>query len=391
MNNKILFYIIISLLVTFTIIFYISTNKNELSSFQLAEDYENSNSDEADEADEHLPDWKNPILQEDWQEYKSNFTKNYKNNEEEHTAFQNWLKNRRSIQSSSDETWEKGDTSVSDLSKKDFQDKLLTSFVPDWINFKPSVSSTSFPKAAPATVNWVTSGKVTPVKNQGNCGSCWAFAVIGSLESLNLIKTGQSLIFSEQELVDCAYDGYAVLGCNGGWPYSALTWVQKNGITSQSSYPYKTKMIGKSQCSALKPLFSTTSVGTVSKGDVDQLARAVATQPVTVCIDAGNWGSYRSGVLNKCGNTCNHAVLLVGYTSEYWLIKNSWGTGWGEQGYIKLARGNTCGIADNVAYPLKGTAQVKSGIEELEGFDHDKKCQSWADLCDKNSHVKSNN
>ena len=178
---------------------------------------------------------------------------------------------------------------------------------------------------------------VSGVKNQGQCGSCWAFSATGVMESWAR-KKGQSVNLSEQQLVDCS-KSYGNHGCNGGWPSSALKYVIAKGIASQSEYPYTAR-----DGSCRKDGGSFRISGQSSASGCSGLQNAIQSGPVSVTVDANNWSSYRSGVFSNCGKSIDHAVLLVGIVSGNWKIKNSWGTSWGESGYIRLASSNTCGV-----------------------------------------------
>ena len=149
---------------------------------------------------------------------------------------------------------------------------------------------------------------------------------------------GQSLDLSEQQLVDCSRP-QGNQGCNGGWPSSALKYVQSYGITSESQYPYVAKdQACKTQGGSFK------ISGQSSLSGCAGLTNGINSSPISVTVDATNWSTYGSGVFNNCRASINHAVLLVGVVNGNWKIKNSWGTGWGEQGFIRLAAGNTCGV-----------------------------------------------
>jgi C1A family cysteine protease len=215
------------------------------------------------------------------------------------------------------------------------------------------VPSTS---ANPATVDWRNSGAVTGVKDQGSCGSCWSFSTTGSIEGAHKIKTGTLTSYSEQNLVDCdKVDG----ACDGGWMDDAFTWAKKNGgLCTEAAYPYVGKeQTCKTTCakdSGAAPV----SFTDVPASDAAAFETAVAKQPVSVAIDATTqFQLYKSGVFSSnCGTALNHGVLTVGYTSDAWIVKNSWGTSWGEQGYIRLARSaggkdGQCGIYLAASYP----------------------------------------
>jgi len=194
-------------------------------------------------------------------------------------------------------------------------------------------------------VDWTSQGKVSGVKNQGQCGSCWAFSATGVLESFYLIK-GSSVSLSEQQLVDCSRP-QGNQGCNGGWPSSALNYVKASGITTESAYPYAGKdQTCKTQGGAYK------IAGFVSHSGCNGLTTGINSHPISVTVDATNWSPYKSGIFNNCKASINHAVLLTGVVGGSWKIKNSWGTSWGESGYIRLATGNTCGVCANAGvYP----------------------------------------
>lgn len=189
-------------------------------------------------------------------------------------------------------------------------------------------------------VDWTTKGAVSRVKNQGSCGSCWAFSAVGTLESWALLNNRQ-VDLSEQQLVDCS-GKYGNAGCNGGYNYQGLAYVKDHGITDQNSYPY----VAKTQhCQKEGGDFKINSVQ--SARGCDALVTAISARPVGVSADATNWSKYSSGVFTNCSTHLNHDILLVGVSDGYWKIKNSWGTGWGESGFIRLARGNTCGICQD--------------------------------------------
>jgi C1A family cysteine protease len=223
----------------------------------------------------------------------------------------------------------------------------------------------------PAEVDWTTKGVVAPVKNQGSCGSCWAFSAVGSLESAYALKTGQLVEFSEQELVSCDDNDY---GCQGGLMDSAFDWIERSssGLCSETDYPYSSGVSSaKGEC--LKNT-CTPVPDSVPKGYVDvpaneaALLAAIAQHgPASVAIEADQsaFQFYHSGVLTgPCGTHLNHGVLLVGYGVDaasgtpFWKVKNSWGAGWGEAGFVRIQRGKRwplggeCGIATKASYPV---------------------------------------
>ncbi|CAI2373477.1 unnamed protein product [Moneuplotes crassus] len=215
---------------------------------------------------------------------------------------------------------------------------------------------------------------VTPVKDQGHCGSCWAFSTIGAMESHFLITTTKYAIMSEQQLVDCAGD-FDNHGCNGGLPENAFRYISENGLTFEGTYPY----VGQDQKCKYDPLYKRiTAKGpfVIEEGNEEQLVESIRhAGPVSVAYQVvDDFRFYESGVYssNDCENTksdVNHAVLATGYGVEtglkYYEIKNSWGSDWGDEGFFKIERDqNMCGIAVCNSYPL-GVSSVYGKSGEL--------------------------
>lgn len=213
----------------------------------------------------------------------------------------------------------------------------------------------------PASVDWVAGGAVTPVKNQGSCGSCWSFSTTGALEGAWQIKTGKLVSLSEQQLVDCSTENN---GCHGGDMDTAFEFLERNNACTESSYGYNATQgtCHAAACEVAIPTGSVTGYYDVPVDDTKALMEAVSQQPVSVGIEADQtaFQLYGGGVLTKeCGNNLDHGVLVVGYGTEngvdYWKVKNSWGASWGEHGYLRIERGlpgdGKCGIKARASYP----------------------------------------
>ncbi|XP_059623930.1 cysteine proteinase mucunain-like [Cornus florida] len=219
----------------------------------------------------------------------------------------------------------------------------------------------------PESVDWREKGAVAPVKDQGNCGSCWAFSTVAAVEGVNQIATGDLITLSEQELVDC--DRSYNAGCNGGLMDYAFEFIISNGgMDSEDHYPYQGI---DTKCDPIRKNARVVSIDgyeDVPPFDENALKKAVAHQPVSVAIEATGRALqlYLSGVFTgECGTALDHGVAVVGYGTEngvdYWIVRNSWGNSWGENGYIRMERNavdafaGKCGIAMQASYPIKNS------------------------------------
>jgi C1A family cysteine protease len=213
----------------------------------------------------------------------------------------------------------------------------------------------------PASVDWRTQGAVTPVKNQGQCGSCWSFSTTGAMEGRYFLKNKNLVSFSEQQFVDCSTENN---GCNGGLMTLAFKYAQSAAIDTEAQYPY-TGTQGTCNIPAAG-VAKVASYQTVDSKSELALRTALASGPVSVAVSAGSLGFqfYSKGILSLlCAGQLDHGVLAVGYGSEngkgYWIVKNSWGPNWGENGYLRIARKEndktvgTCGIQNGYnSYPI---------------------------------------
>jgi C1A family cysteine protease len=219
--------------------------------------------------------------------------------------------------------------------------------------------------AVPTSVDWRQKNAVTPVKNQQQCGSCWAFSTTGSIEGAHAIKTGKLVSLSEQQLVDCS-KAQGNQGCNGGLMDDGFTYAEGTPLELESSYPYTAKD-GTCHAEASKEVVKVSTFHDVAPKDPVALQAAAALGPVSIAIDASGFAFqlYRKGIMKSktlCGQSLDHGVLLVGYGSEsgtdYWIVKNSWGPSWGESGYFRILRdmttkdGGVCGLQQQPSYPV---------------------------------------
>jgi cathepsin L len=253
------------------------------------------------------------------------------------------------------------------LAMNKFGDLTNTEFGLLFKGVSKDASSIQFPQptsanpSLPTSLDWRTKGAVTGIKNQGQCGSCWSFSTTGSTEGCHFISTGKLVSLSEQNLVDCS-TSQGNQGCDGGLMTQAMQYIISNGgIDTESSYPY-TAEDGTCSYSAANSGATLTGFVNVNAGDENDLQAKVNTGPTSVAIDASqsSFQFYSSGVYSdpNCSTSqLDHGVLAIGWGvssgTAYWIVKNSWGTDWGQAGYIWMARnsGNMCGIATMATLP----------------------------------------
>ncbi len=230
--------------------------------------------------------------------------------------------------------------------------------------------------SVPTEIDWRLLGFVNPVKDQGQCGSCWAFSTIQALESASAIKYGTLYSLSEQELVDCdnLSNGGRDHGCNGGLMDNAFKWIGKqDGVCSESDYPYVSGVTKTSGNCLQKSCNNQPNTDVIKFVDItvnsdEAMMTAIAQQPVSIAIEADQraFQLYSSGIFTAtCGTNIDHGVGLVGYTSEYYILRNSWGTSWGDNGYMLIGKGTDpatgkpynngagqCGLLTTGSYPV---------------------------------------
>jgi len=263
-------------------------------------------------------------------------------------------------ENSKDHTYTLGEGPFSDLTNEEFKQMYVSGYNASSQMFEGMPYLGEHEDAGEqvaAEVNWVTKGAVTPVKNQGQCGSCWAFSTTGGLEGAWKISAGHLTAMSEQQFVDC--DHYS-MGCKGGAMALAFKWATSKNVCTESSYPYKARGgLCRSSCATAIPSGGVTgykSVGNLLfKATKAKMQSALQQQPVSIAIEAdqASFQHYTGGILSgACGTKLDHGVLAVGYGPGYWLVKNSWGASWGENGYVRLTdAGNECGILNQPVYP----------------------------------------
>lgn len=304
----------------------------------------------------------NSLLSSDFAAWKSRYNKVYSSTEVEVKALETFSANLRRIAE-----WNKGNHSYvmgingfADLSPEEFAAVRLNSGPrPLYQGERAQLHSND---TLPAEVDWRKKGSVTGVKDQGECGSCWSFSSTGCMEGAWQIKHGELISLSEQFLMDCESSN---LGCRGGLQPNCFDYVIHNshGIPSEKEMPYTSKKTKCPKLSSLKFVANFSSYTELNEGDEKGLGVATATiGPISISMDAGGDGNfqfYKSGVFKstKCTKVVDHAVLVVGYGTDpasgeqYWLVKNSWGSTWGLEGYFWIYRGsNMCGVAEYISY-----------------------------------------
>lgn len=285
----------------------------------------------------------------DFQTWKSTYGVKYESMFEESYREKVFLENLAKINihnKNHEATYKMGVNQFTALTQEEFVQTYLGTVVPTQnIAVEDSNDEIVFAKDS---VDWAADGATTPVKDQGQCGSCWAFSTTGALEGLSKLSYGSLQSFSEQQLVDCS-GKYGNMACNGGLMDNAFKFVKDNGIVHEDEYPYKAV---KQTCSKATGDFKISGFTDIK--NCNDLAKAVEDRPISIAVDATNWSTYKSGVFNNCGTRLNHGVLLVGFnTDKDWKVKNSWSTKWGQDGFIWLKTGNTCGLCNVASFPNK--------------------------------------
>ncbi|KAF7233891.1 hypothetical protein EG68_12565 [Paragonimus skrjabini miyazakii] len=284
-----------------------------------------------------------------YEQFKRDYGKRYTNDDDEKrfAIFKDNLVRAQNYQLQEQGTAKYGVTQFSDLTPEEFAAKFLSSRMDGQVE---RVQLNNL-KSAPESFDWREKGAVTPVENQGKCGSCWAFSVAGTVEGQWFLKTGQLVSLSKQQLVDCDVKDS---GCRGGYPpmtYGEI--IRMGGLEAQKDYPY----VGREQTCQLdrsKLLARIDAYIILEANEEKQAAWLAEHGPTSAGLNAFYLQFYQHGISHPSKSQCepdwlNHGVVSVGYGTEngipYWIIKNSWGAEWGESGYFRLYRGDgTCGI-----------------------------------------------
>ena len=271
--------------------------------------------------------------------------KSYSTSEEKEYRFGVFMDNLREIEElKKTRTFEVGVNQFSDLTWDEFKSAYLAEPTYNEVVGGEEINFTVDP------IDWREKKVVSRVKNQAMCGSCWAFSTTGSFEGILAIN-GKGLVdLSEQELVDCSRS-YGNMGCNGGLMTYAYKYIKDHGLTDEAHYPY-TARNGVCKGQGFKPRYKVSAFETLSARSTEKLSDLLKKNPVSVALEVQrDFQAYRGGVYknSNCGRALNHGVLLVGQKDNYYVVKNSWGGSWGEQGYIRMeitSGSGTCGIAN---------------------------------------------
>ncbi|XP_043688424.1 senescence-specific cysteine protease SAG12-like [Telopea speciosissima] len=307
---------------------------------------------------------------EQWMGEYERVYRDVKEKEKRFLVFKNNVERIESFNKDGNKPYKLSINRFADLENEEFKAVRTGYMMKSTGNKRSSSSNTVFKyhnvTAVPTSLDWRRQGAVTPIKDQGQCGCCWAFSAVAAMEGINKLKTGKLVSLSEQELVDCDINGIDS-GCEGGLMDNAFQFIQQNqGLTTESNYPYEGI---DGTCHKKKAAFHAakiTGYEDVPANNEKALLKAVANQPVSVAIEGSGFSFqfYSSGLFTgECSTNLDHAVTVIGYGmnkdgTKYWLVKNSWGTGWGENGYMNIQRDvaekeGLCGLAMKASYPTR--------------------------------------
>jgi len=284
-------------------------------------------------------------VENEFVDFVSRFDKKYDGAEEFFKRFNIFKAKVEEIEvhNAGNHTWLMGVNEFSDLTWEEFSSTMLGFVAPVVDNSPEFIAPAS--NSIPNDVDWRSKGGVTPIKNQGSCGSCWDFAGVGTIETFDFVKTGSLKVLSEQQVLDCSKGG----SCGGGMPESAIDWGCKTGLCASSGYPYTARQGSCRQCQAVAGKCG----GAKKVSSEAAQAQALAQNTVSIGVYIGsNFQSYKSGVFSGPCGSGGHAMVVTGNTDSTWTVKNSWGPSWGEQGYSRWARGkNVCQFSGHSHVP----------------------------------------
>ena len=326
------------------------------------------------------------IHQLEWKLYKAKFNKTYSSTKSERQAFENYLYNLKEIIEANHKIPKENHKTPVYFGLNDFSDMSYENFIKGHTGYRPSKRENikKFERKTRKNsklqinsealkikeIDWNRTLNMLPPRSQGDCGCCWAFSAAAALEAYYVITTGGAYqYFSVQQIMDCCI--FNDCGCSGGDMFSGFYTATRYRINYDHYYPYVEK---KTTChpniTSFRSAFRIHSFKWTRPLDELGVLFALQKQPLSVAVHASRaWVMYQGGILPKdqCSedsNDLNHAVVLVGFTEEYWLVRNSWGTNWGENGHIRLERGNTCGILYDVVWPSMD--EFDEDFEEVE-------------------------
>jgi len=298
---------------------------------------------------------------EDFFQFLKLYNKNY-SPDELPIRYQNFKASKHEIRRLNEEARESGlntkfgITKFADLSKEEFKSKMMG--YKKISDTQPIVATQHLNAPLPSSFDWRTKGAVTPIKNQGQCGSCWAFSTTEGVESAWFLAKHQLVQLSPQQIVSCDTSDD---GCDGGDLPTAFQYVVQNGMETNAVYPYTSGGGDSGTCDYnsqdVVVHISGFKYATTTGNETQMQVAMIPNGPLSVCVDAETWQYYQGGVITHgCGDSLDHCVQIVGWnsyqgTTPYWIVRNSWGTDWGLKGYLWVERNkDECGISDEATY-----------------------------------------